>query len=656
MRVHYYLLTVHLHFFTTAMDENSVTVERLNQMEEDVQRLSLGLETLHAKVTGLEDHLRASLQAHANRMLSTLLSSAPIATASRDMTVGFGDLPGGAPDIEGSDAIGQFPNLGELAEKMTELHAEVLAKSSDLVELKKTVLDHEGALQRLSGRAVNLTDSQQALEALVETKLSMVGEALLGEFNKHVETAEQRCEDQVMEVHLQCKKELMEGQQQLEQVMNGSVTALKMELANIYAELQGLEPEDACCMAMSGMTERLVLLEQSMDGLNQSQVHIQAELGGHKDHVDGMVEGRLAYVESLLTTTEKQQGSVGGRTDGTLEDCLEEKIKDLEIRLFAALEELGNATSPALVEGQIVPTLDTEVKSLKKRVEEDLDLIHKQLNSLELVCTSSCAPQPILTGSAPPLITLEAKEKKTHENHNGQLIAQTERLDHLNATLNSLLVQLTERKEEKELQGEVTLLKVSMHAVNHSLCGLKDTFGKVVREVGQANLTWQEREERLSQQVKGVVQLMGHQASMLGAGERKLTRLKGDLQDLRRRLASEVQTCHSTTLGVQKEVTDVGGRVARVEGQCGGLSQLADDLELIRGDLEKYSDGYFSQVNSTLVSHSIQLSELRDELNNCTKTSGLTGDHNMAVTQLLEEHTVEPPKPRGDQFLDPTQV
>ncbi|KAI5614015.1 EMILIN-3 [Silurus asotus] len=642
-----------------AVEENSVRVERLNQMEEDVQRISLGLETLRAKVTGLEDHLRASLREDANRMISTLLSAAPapIAAASQDMTIGFGDLPGGAPDLEGSDAIGQFPNLGELAEKVAELHAEVLAKNTDLIELKKTVLNHENVLQRLSGEAVNFTDSKQALEALLETKFSKVGGAVLGEFDKRVDTAEQRCEDRVMEVQLQCKKHLTDGQEQLEQVVNGSMTAIKTELATIYAELQSLEPEDACCMAMSGMTERVVLLEQSMDGLNQSQVHLQAVLGGHKDHVEGMIEGRLAYVESLLNTTEKQQISFGERTARIPDDWLEEKVKELEIRLLAAIEELSNTTSPVLFEGLTVPTLDTEVKSLKDRVEVDLDLIQKQIKSLELVCSSSCAQQPVLTGYAAAVKTVDEKDKKTHEKINEQLNAQTERLDHLNDTLNSLLMQLTEREEDKELQGEVTLLKVSMHSVNHTLCGLKESFGKVVNEVGQTNLTWHEREERLAQQVKGVVQLVGRQASMLGAGERRLTRLKGELQNLRRRLASELQTCRSTALGVQKEVTDVGGRVALVEGQCGGLSQLSEDLEVIRGELEKHSDGYFSQVNSTLVSHSLQLSALRDGIKNCTKASGLTGNQYMPVTQQWEkQHTVEPHKPRGDQFIDPTEV
>ncbi|TSW62386.1 EMILIN-3 [Bagarius yarrelli] len=638
-----------------AVEENNVSHERLNQMEEDVQRLSLGLETLRAKVTGLEDHLRASLREDASRMLSTILSaaSAPIAVASQDMTVGFGDLPGGPLDIEGSDAVGHFPNLAELAQKVEELRAEVLAKSTDLVGLKKTVLDHDGALQRLSAGAVNLTDPQQTLETLVETKLSKVKSAVLREFDKRAETAEKSCEDRAMEVHLQCKKQLIEEQEHLEQFINGSVTALKIELANLGHQGQN----DVCCRAIAGTTERLVLLEQSMDGLNQSQVHLKVELGAHKDHVEGMIEGRLAYLESLLDTTERQQESAVGRTSDILENCLQEKMKELETRFFAAMEELGNATSSALVEYQSVPTIDREVRSLKKKVDVDLDLIQKQLDSLELLCTSSCVPQQVLTGYTAPLKTSEEKNNKTNENFNGQLDAQTERLDHLNATLNSLLTQLTRRQEENELQGEVTLLKVTMYSVNHTLNGLKDSFGKVVHKVGQANLTWQEREERLAQQVKGVVHLVGRQASMLGAGERRLTRLKGELQDLRRRLASELQTCRSTALGVQKEVTDVEGRVSRVEGQCGGLSRLSEDLDLIRGELDKHSDGYMYQVNNTLVNHSLQLSELRNELKHCTKTSGLTGEQFMTVSPLWEEqHTAEPLKPRGDQFLDPSQV
>ncbi|XP_062854805.1 EMILIN-3 [Trichomycterus rosablanca] len=637
-------------------EENSATIERLNQMEEDVQRLSLGIETLRAKMTSLEDHLRASLREDTNRMISTILSAAPASAAAKSQdSVGFEQLSGGAPDpdIDGSDALTQLPNLGELAEKVAELQSILLSRSAELSEMKKTVLEHDNTLNMLNNETVNLTDSQ-ALETMVDAKLSEAETTMFGRFEKHMKSAEERCDGRLTEVVLQCNQKIMLGQEQLEQVINSSVMALKNELRNFHADLQGLEPEDSCCIAMSGLTERLVLIEHSMDGLNQSQVHLRAELGGHRDHVEGMIEGRLGYVESILTTTEQQPG-VGSRIASNVEVCLEEKIIDLENRLFAAIEELGNTTSPALSEGQVVTTLATEVEALKQRIEGDMENIQKQLGSLELLCTTSCGPQPVLTGYSAPLLTEEEDQK--HNELNKHLSAQTERLDQLNTTLNSLLTQLAKKQDEKTLQGEVTLLKVSIHSVNHTLGGLKANFGKVVQKVGQTNLTWQEREERIAQQVKGVVQLVGQQASMLGAGERRLTRLKGELQDLRRRLAGELQTCRSTALGVQKEVNEVGGRVTRIEGQCGGLARLTEDLEMVRGELEKHTDGYFSQVNNTLLNHSLQLSELKEGLKNCSEVPGSTMSTGFitAGPTVSEKSTPEPPQPRGDQFMVPKQ-
>uniref|UniRef100_A0A673GH46 Elastin microfibril interfacer 3a n=1 Tax=Sinocyclocheilus rhinocerous TaxID=307959 RepID=A0A673GH46_9TELE len=563
--------------------------ERLDRIEEDVQRLSLGLETLRGTVTGLEDSLRVSLREDANRMLTALISAGPSPIAapslSRDSSVGFGDLPGGAPDIEGSDVVGQFPNLVDLAEKVSELRAELVAKASEMEELRGAVVGHNNTLQRLSNRSVNLTQThfQKALETMVESKMSDARVAILDGFEKRVESAEERCEGRMAEVRLQCKEERLDGQEQIEQVLDIRAIGLRTELQKLQAQLRDLEPEEGCCIAISGLTERLIYVEQSVGGFNESQIHLRAELGGHKDHIEGMLEGRLGYMESKMNIALNQE------------------------------------------EGQAVPTLETEVESLRRRVEDDLDRLQKQLKSIEVMCTSSCVPQPVLTGYVAPLGTEDEGSEDNHKEMNGKLDLQVERLNNLNATLHNLLVQLAEKQEEwRSLQGEVTLLKVSVNSVNRSLCGLQESLGSVIREVGQTNFTWQEREERLAQQVKGVVQLVGRQASMLGTGERKLTRLKGELQDLRRRVAGELQGCRSTALGVQKEVTEVGGRVARVEGQCGGLAHLADDLERIRGELERHSDGYLSHVNSTLVNHSHQLSELRDSIQNCTGTSGST--------------------------------
>ncbi|KAM9855739.1 EMILIN-3 [Aulostomus maculatus] len=618
------------------------TEERIYRMEEDVRRLNQGLETLRGTVNGLEDSLRASLREDANRMLSALLSAAPgsvpaPAVASSSTTVGFGEIPGGDPEVDGLDGRDVFPGLTDLNRRVEELRTELQAKTVEFQELKTTVMTHDGALKKISDREGVVSDStgnleghtQRAMEKLVDTKLSGARSDILGGFEKRVESAEGRCEEKAEDVRRQCQREQGEGQEQLEDTLEESTIDLRTELRNLQAQVHRLNAVDSCCGGVSGLGERVQLLETSVVGLNQSQRHLRVELGGHKDHIEGMLEGRLAYVEAKLNLTWSLKNPEAGwrrrvqekaEKGQSLETRMEGKLMALEGRLLAALEELGNATVPALLEGHAVPTLETELESLRGRLEMDIDRVQKHLSSLETLCTSSCfSPQnpTAIQGDSAAVSANLAEE----QNVKGALEMQGDRLNSLNITLQNIMRRLTPKKQaegDSPIQGQLTILKFNIHSVNHTLKGLQDSLGTVIHQVGQTNSSWHEREARLAQQMKGVVQLVGHQASMLGAGERRLTRLKSDLQEMRRRLAEEVRGCRSTAIGVQKEVTEVGGRIATMEDQCKGLSYLAEDLEGIREELERQSNGLLLQFNGTISSHSQQLSELRDEIRNCT--------------------------------------
>nr|XP_046223616.1 EMILIN-3 [Oncorhynchus gorbuscha] len=648
----------------------SESAERLDRMEEDMRHLSRGLETLSGTVNGLEDSLRASLQEDASRMLSALLSASPgpvpALSSSPHSIVGFADIPGGNPDAEGLDGGRAFSGLGELTGRVEELRAELQAKAAELEELRGTVIKHDDTLKEMSGGMASLTgtplrDTQKAMEDLVDVKLGGARTEIIDGFEKRVESAESHCEENAGEVRRQCHREQQERQEQMEQALEGSATGLRKELGLVQAQIQGHDLTEGCCGTVTGLAERVHMLEQSVAVLNQSQEHLRVELGGHKAHVEGMLEGRLGYVEAKLNLTGSGkvrggrsgssgsggvQGSSleGGMGPGGLEARLEGKLKALEGRLLTAVEELGNATAPALLEGHVVPTLETKLESLRRKLELDVDSVQKQLRGMELLCMSSS--QPIHQGETATLNThVVDEEKKGGGELKALLDVQADRLNSVNLTLQSLLTRLSQREDHREgegssVQGEIMLLKFNVRSVNRILKGLKDSVVSVVRDVGHANTTWQEREERLAQQVKGVVQLVGRQASMLGAGERRLNRLKGELQELRRRLAGEVQGCRSTALGVQKEVVEVGGRLASMEGQCKGFSHLAEDLERIRAELERQSDVYLSQVNGTLTNHTHQLSELRQELRNCTSKAEPT-QQNLFL--------VEPEQLRGDQ-------
>ncbi|KAM9342420.1 EMILIN-3 [Pholidichthys leucotaenia] len=628
--------------------------ERIYQIEEDVRRLHQGLNTLTATVNGLEENLRTSLREDANRMLSALLSAAPgpvpaPALASHSSTVGFAEIPGIDPDSEGLDGRNTLSGLTDLHGSVEELKTELQAKTAELEDLRGLVLRHEGALKKISN--ADGVESDSVVEKFMDSKLSAARTEILSGFEQRVESAEGRCEEKSGEVRRQCQKEQRERQEQMEDALEQRTTDLRVEVGKLQAQIHRLNTTQSCCAKLDGLVERVQLLETSVSGLNQSQRHLNVELGGHRDHIEGILHGRLAYVEAKLNQTEDNKNDESGRKGVTPNQAVigrgfvaevEGELSDLEGRLLTALEELGNTTAPAVLEGRAVPTLATELESLQGRLEVDVDRMQKQLNSLEILCSSSHSPpqkSTIQGDSAGPRENLAQNVKEA-------LDIQGDRLNTLNVTLQDVLARLSLRDQQEEaedespIHGELTILKFNIRSVNHTLRGLQDSLGTVVHQVSQTNSTWHERETRLAQQIKGVVQLIGHQASMLGAGERRLTRLRGELQELKKRLAAEVRGCRSTAMVVQKEVTEVGGRVASVENRCKGLNYVVEDLEKIREELERQSNSLLLQVNGTLSSHAQQLSELKGELRNCSSK----------VEPTHGSLEVEPVVQRGDTF------
>lgn len=348
--------------------------------------------------------------------------------------------------------------------------------------------------------------------------------------------------------------------------------------------------------------------------MTESQRLLQTTLTDQTIHV----ETRLVDIESHFNVTEGGSDGVAGLPGGLdgFKTMLEDKLKTLEERVFVAVEELSNATAPALLEGQVVPALETEIESVRRRLEGDLGGIQKQLIDLELLCTSSCSPStPPAGGISVPGAEedCEEMEKKMTD----RLDSHSNQLASLNSTLSNLILHIAQEEEEDAVQGEITLLKINFNSVNRTLKGLKDSINYIASEVGHANSTWEQRENQLVNQVQGITKLVGQQTSLLGAGERRLAQLKAELVALKRRLSGELQGCRSTAIEVQREVKEVDSRVSQVEGQCSTLGELAEQLEKIRAELEKHSDTYLAQVNGSLGTHSEQLAQLQGDIKNC---------------------------------------
>ncbi|TWW56780.1 EMILIN-3 [Takifugu flavidus] len=596
-----------------------VTGERLDRMEEDMRRLTKGLDSLNGMVVNLEERLRTSLREDTKRILVSLLPNPP---PLPDATVEFGTIPDGIPDgLEGGES---FPSYGDLAGRVIEVRDELRAKTLILEEIQGMVLGHDGQLKKIMegvrGRPIPGSSSSIPLDKILDIKLAGVRAEILDGFERRLTNLENHCDTKIGEVQQQCHRDHLDGQEQMQQSLDGRETGIREKLGSLQAQIQGLTLTESCCGQVSSLSHRVLLLEESVKGLTESQRQLQNALADQNIHVETLIETRLVDLESRLNATDVGIVGVTSLPEGLdgFKTMLEDKLKTLEERVFVAVEELSNATAPALLEGQVVPALETEIESVRRRVEGDLDGFQKQLVDLELLCTSSCSPSTPPAGGI-SITTVEEEcdgmEKKMTE----RLDTHSNQLDRLNNTLQNLLFHIAQVGNEDNVHGEITLLKVNINSVNRTLKGLKDSITFLAHEVGRTNDTWEHREHQLVNQVHGITRLVGHQASLLGAGERRLAQIKGELVALKRRLSGELQGCRSTAIEVQREVKDVDSRVSKVEGQCSTLGELAEHLERIRAELERHSDSYLAKVNTTLADHSEQLAELKGEVKNCNQ-------------------------------------
>ncbi|XP_037333580.2 EMILIN-3 isoform X1 [Pungitius pungitius] len=579
---------------------SGVTGERLDRMEEDLRRLGQGLDTLSGAVAALEERQRTSLSGDTNAVLGSLMPSA--APRPRDAAVGFGLIP------EGGES---FAGFGDLAGRVTEVKDELRAKTHVLEEIQGMVLGHDGQLKRLQegawGRPAFHPGSVLHLEEVLDARLADVRAEMLDGFERRLAGLESHCDEKIVAVQSQCHREQLDGRQQMQQSLDGRESGIREELGSLQAQIQGLTLTESCCGQVDSLSQRVLRLEESVKGLTESQRQLQTALADQSIHVETLIETRLVDIEVRLNATEGGADGAPGLLGGldAFKTRVEDKLRTLEERVFVAVEQLSNATAPALLEGQVVPALETEIDSVRRRVEGGLDGIQKQLTDLELLCTSSCSPSGPPAGGAGVDGVEEGCEGVARETTE-RLDSHSHQLDHLNSTLKNLVLHLAQEETQGAVQGEITLLKVNINSVNRTLKGLKDSLRFIASEVGHANASWEQREHHIVDQVQGITRLVGHQASLLGAGERRLAQLKEELVALRRRLAGELRGCRSAAVEVQREVKDVDSRVSSVEGQCGSLGELAEHLERIRAELERHSDSYLADGNGTLAAREQQ--------------------------------------------------
>ncbi|KAJ8408105.1 hypothetical protein AAFF_G00263330 [Aldrovandia affinis] len=244
-------------------------------------------------------------------MLAALLGSAPRLS---DSTVGFGVIPDGTQD--GLDGGEGFPGFGDLAGRVTEVKDELRAKSDMLDEIHGMVLGHDGQLKHLLAGATGRPAPEQSrklLEELLDAKLAGVRAEILDGFERRLTGMRSHCDERIGQVQQQCHRDQVNGQEQMQTSLDGQETGIRKELGNLQAQIQGLTLTESCCGQVSSLATRVLLLEESVKGLTESQRQFQTALSDQSIHVETILEGRLEDIEGRINATERGDADDGAR-------------------------------------------------------------------------------------------------------------------------------------------------------------------------------------------------------------------------------------------------------------------------------------------------------------------------------------------------------
>ncbi|XP_038659414.1 EMILIN-3 isoform X2 [Scyliorhinus canicula] len=610
--------------------------ERIDRLEDEMRRFSQSFERLQSMVSGISDSLRLAIQEDTNKMIVSLLNNLKYPGS----VVGVGYITDGLENLSKGEPA-YPPAMGDLVAKVTEVKDVLKTKSDLLDEVHGMVIGHDGQIRQLleANRPTSPLVTVDFLDSFIDNKLTKFRADLLDGFENKFTDVQTVCDYKVKVIQQQCEEQ--KGiNQRLEGMIDGKESDLKKEINNLQTQIDGLAVTENCCDTVKYLSEKINALERNLQEISDYQMSLttrfESELPQFSSiHVENVYDSRLDDIEAKINATERSieenclsiennmKGHLGIELDG-VKTLLHDKLKDIEGRVTIIVEELSNVSVPANLEGEVIPMLETEIATIKKKTNYGLDNLEGRLVALENLCTVGC------TSIISDIETLRTEIDDCQKNCQDivtKLDKNSGLLNKLNYSMFEINRKIKEEEESSAVRGEITLLKININAVNRTLKGIKDSVSKYADDIAFVNSTWDEHERKMTDEVHLIQQIVNSQGSQLMFNGKRVHDLKGDLQRINHRIMSDLHNCQHNAQDIQKEVAQVDRRVAEMESGCSKLSAVLSSLDYIKDGLDNHAGdlwNYLDQMNGTLVVHNQDITGLKDSVREChTRITGI---------------------------------
>lgn len=112
-------------------------------------------------------------------------------------------------------------------------------------------MGHDSQLKKLlegaRGRPIPGPSTNAHLDEILDVKLAGVRAEILSGFERRLHNLESHCDTKIGEVQKQCHKDHLDGQEQMQQSLDGRETGIREELGSLQAQIQGLTLTESCC-------------------------------------------------------------------------------------------------------------------------------------------------------------------------------------------------------------------------------------------------------------------------------------------------------------------------------------------------------------------------------------------------------------------------
>lgn len=126
-------------------------------------------------------------------------------------------------------------------------------------------MGHDGQLKKIleggRGRPLPGSGSSTPLDKLLDIKLAGVRTEILDGFERRLTNLETHCDTKIGEVQQQCHRDHLDGQEQMQQSLDGRETGIREELGTLQAQIQGLTLTESCCGQVEALTQADSVME-----------------------------------------------------------------------------------------------------------------------------------------------------------------------------------------------------------------------------------------------------------------------------------------------------------------------------------------------------------------------------------------------------------